>query len=890
MHTRTLRHLTLSLVALTAFAAGGWRAGHAGANLSRPVAPRTAAATEREAPRSPGDADYWAVRLTYPTGHFDSRWLVAAAAQDRALARGIPGGRPWRRPAGSVSPLSLDPDAFTSLGPQPLAGQFGRSAGRINVLASDPVTPSIAYAGSVGGGVWKTTNCCSASTTWTPTTDDPLLASIAIDDIEIDPNDPNTVYAGTGDLNYTSWAFGSAGVLKSTDAGTSWTILGADVFTPVYPEPPGTFPQYQAVGQVEVDPRDSDRVVVGTKTGLFFSYDAGATWSGPCQTNSFTTQRQDVTGLVVRDTGSATEVYAAIGTRGFNTAVQPDLDQNGANGIYRATIPGSGCPASWALLTRGDNGWPAGTGGGTPYPTNTLGRIDLGISPSDPDVLYAQVASISTYGQLGVWRTVDGGTTWQQRSNASGLLDCQGGNQGDYPQNWYDQGVTVDPVDPDVVFISTVDLFRSTDGGTTFVDLTCGYAGGNVHVDHHARAFVNGDPDRLLVGSDGGVFYTGNATAGSPSFVQLNDTLSTIEFYSGDITADFANSSSPGINAGAQDNGSSVKVWSGNPGPALWTTTLGGDGMFARIEPKQGQRWYQESQNGNLTVSTTGPFGGHADARGGWTGDRVSFVHPYEIDRYNCPGAICDHMIAGTQRVWETIQGAVPRSSWYVASGDLTKGVLADRSFINQLSYAVNDGSVAIAGTNDGNVWYGFDLGQGTTMSATWVDVTDGNSVLPNRPILDVTTDPLTPTVGYAAVGGFDENTPGTPGHVFRVTCNVGCSSFAWTDKSGDLPNIPIDSILVNPLQPNQVFAGSDWGLYYTDDVSVASPVWQRFVNGLPTVMIWDMAIDRGFTTLAVFTRSRGAYAWPLPSGPPGLPFSDGFETGDTSRWSAAAP
>ncbi len=247
-------------------------------------------------------------------------------------------------------------------------------------------------------------------------------------------------------------------------------------------------------------------------------------------------------------------------------------------------------------------------------------------------------------------------------------------------------------------------------------------------------------------------------------------------------------------------------------------------------------------------------------------------------------------MIAGTQRVWETIQGAVPASSWYAASGDLTKGVLADRSFINQLSYAVSDGTVAIAGTNDGNVWYGFDLGQGTTLSATWVDVTDGNSVLPNRPILDVTTDPLTPTVGYAAVGGFDENTPGTPGHVFRVACNVGCSSFAWEDKSGDLPDIPIDSILVNPLQPNQVFAGSDWGLYYTDDVSVASPVWQRFVNGLPTVMIWDMAIDRGFTTLAVFTRSRGAYAWPLPSGPLGLPFSDGFETGDTRRWSAATP
>jgi hypothetical protein len=87
-------------------------------------------------------------------------------------------------------------------------------------------------------------------------------------------------------------------------------------------------------------------------------------------------------------------------------------------------------------------------------------------------------------------------------------------------------------------------------------------------------------------------------------------------------------------------------------------------------------------------------------------------------------------------------------------------------------------------------------------------------------------------------------------------------------NKSGNLPNIPVDSILVNPNIRNQVFAGSDWGLYYTDDIDAADPVWQRFTNGLPTVMIWDMAIDRGWTTLALFTRSRGAYVWPLPSGP----------------------
>jgi len=856
------------------------------------------AALEARAPalveeaKSPGDADYWAVRLTYPTFHFDSRWVVAAAAEHEAMATGVPAGVAFERSADSVSPLALTGTGFTSLGPQPLNGQSGwRSAGRTNVVATDPLDPTIAYFGSDGGGVWKTTNCCDATTTFTPVTDGPLFSSIAIDDIEIDPNDPDVVYAGTGDLHYGSYSFGAAGVLKTTDAGATWSILGANVFTPVYTQPPGVYPQYQAIGDVEVDPRNSQNVIVGTKTGLFLSYDGGTNWTGPCLTNAFTTQRQDVTGLVLRELSGPprTEMVVAIGTRGFNTPVQPDLDQNGANGLYKADVPASGCPTGWQLVSRSDNGWPAGTGGGAPYPANVLGRVDIGISPSNPDVIYAQVASIPTRGQLGVWRTTDGGATWQQRSTSTGLTGCNG----DYPQNWYDQGVSVDPNDPDTLYISTVDAFRSTDGGTTFVDITCGYQGGNVHVDHHARAYLAGSSSQLLLGSDGGVFYSANADAANPNdvtFIPINDSISTIEFYAGDITADFANSANPGIVGGAQDNGSSVFVWSGQPGPANWTVRWGGDGMFARIEPVLAQRWYVESQNGNLRVSQTGPNGSYGSAAGAWGSDRVSFVHPYEMFDYSCPQTGCTHMIAGTQRVWETIQGAIPASSWQVQSGDLTKGVLADRSFINQLSYAVTDSSIAIVGTNDGNVQYGFGLGQGVANSATWVDVTGGNAVLPNRPVLDVTTDAVTPTIGYAALGGFDENTPSTPGHVYRVTCDATCSSFTWEDKSGNLPNVPIDSILVNPNIPTQVFAGSDWGLYYTDDIEAASPVWTRFTNGLPTVMIWDMSIDRGWTTLALFTRSRGAYVWPLPTLAPDLPFLDGFETGDTSRWTSTVP
>jgi hypothetical protein len=172
-------------------------------------------------------------------------------------------------------------------------------------------------------------------------------------------------------------------------------------------------------------------------------------------------------------------------------------------------------------------------------------------------------------------------------------------------------------------------------------------------------------------------------------------------------------------------------------------------------------------------------------------------------------------------------------------------------------------------------VQIGLNMGTGVANTATWRNVTGGNAVLPNRPILDVVFDeavlPITPTLvltGYAAVGGFDQNTPSTPGHVFQVVCTLNCTSFTWANKTGNLPNIPVDSIMVNPRYPGQVFAGTDWGVYVTNNINVANPQWIRFNAGMPNVMIWDMAIDRGFTTLAAFTRSRGAFVWPLPSAP----------------------
>jgi hypothetical protein len=330
-----------------------------------------------------------------------------------------------------------------------------------------------------------------------------------------------------------------------------------------------------------------------------------------------------------------------------------------------------------------------------------------------------------------------------------------------------------------------------------------------------------------------------------------------------------------------------VANFSMNGGGFLGGTTQGDD--------TGSLRYWEGNNSGGFSRcihNCTQPGATWSSWRGSWTGDTQSFVLPVNLfhggiaggDDCSAAGQTsgCGHLLAGTTRVWETVSGtssSFSTSQWYVTNNpitaNLTKGTLGNRSYINQVKYSPKYQSVAIVGTNDGNVQIGFNMGTGTQAQANWVDVTGGNAVLPNRPIMGIALDPSSPApgtpIGYAAVGGFNNNTPGFPGHVFRVVCTMTstpCDGFTWTDKTGNMPDIPVDSIIVNPNFPRQVFAGSDFGLYYTDDITANPPVWNRFNNGLPNVMIWDMSVDRGSTTLGLWTRSRGAYAWPLPTGP----------------------
>ena len=704
-------------LAFNLFASAALLAAAAFSGISDPAAGRPQGANaeiagdgpERYMPVPGGDADdlnrielEWNNRLTYPTGRFDPAWVRIAAQQDSLVLRQIPSGQ--KAQPDENSPLALNPNAFTALGPQPLnmtgcSGCFNYTTteGRVNAIAIDPTTTTpgsiVAYIASVGGGVWKTTNCCSAATTWSVLTDDPLISTISIDTLAIDSIDHNIIYAGTGDLNFGSFSMGSQGILKSTNGGTSWVVLGANIFGAALPVPVGQYPQYQAVGKVRVDPNNSSNVVAGTKTGLYVSNDGGTNWTGPCLTNAFNTQRQDITGLELTNIGGTTRILAAVGTRGFATTVQFNLDQNGANGLYKATLPASGCPSptDFTLVSRNDNGFVFGTavagspyttsqamnaGSGVPYGGNTstgtqLGRMDIAVAPSNPNYIYAQVGSIvpnSTSGcgnaagcQLGAWVSTDAGTSWTFMAGSAGgsLRACGSGpasgsaGSGDYPQNWYDQGIAVDPTNPDRVYFDTFDIWLATRTGTAWYDVSCGYTGVSpkpVHVDQHALAFLPGASNMLLAGNDGGVHGTINADAAvndtaRPAWFNMDTGINTIEFYSGDISGNFATATSPQASGGAQDNGSMSVTFTGSPtGPVPWQMGIGGDGFYSRIDPVgtgTSLRFFQGNNSGGMsrcTSNCTVAGASWTSVRGSWTGDTQSFVLPYDLFHGGIPG------------------------------------------------------------------------------------------------------------------------------------------------------------------------------------------------------------------------------------------------------------
>ncbi|MEI6456684.1 MAG: hypothetical protein WCO93_10390 [bacterium] len=662
------------------------------------------------------------------------------------------------------------------------------------------------------------------SNPWTFTGPDNIGGRIT--DVEIPHDNLQTIYLGAA----------TGGVLKTTDGGLTWTNLFDDV--PVI-----------SVGDIAIDPNNNDIIYVGTGeansssfsflgNGMYKSTDAGNTWQ------HLGLERSAYIGRVVVDYSNSQRVFVAACGNLFTTTDE--------RGVYRSTNGGTSFqrvlflndstsaidlvqdPVNPQILyasmwerTRGlvyrnsfgnSSGiWKSVDGGDTwteltngLLTDNTVGRIGLAIYKTDPNILYA-FYDLANY-EVGIFKTTDGGATWTRKND--GPLYNMSSNFG-----WYFGQIRVSPSNPDRIWVMGVSLYRSDNGGNTWTDL--GSMNWDLHVDHHAM-YIDDVSGKLFEGNDGG-FYT--STNNGNSWTKINN-LPLTQFYAIDI--DYLKPER--IYGGTQDN-NTIRTLTG--GTSDWDPILGGDGMYTLVDYTNSNTFYAEYQWGNLYRFTNG--GSTMDyIADPMSGDRVNWSAPLAMDPVNS-----STLYFGTYRMWKSTNKG---DSWQAISGDLTHGINNYFYTITTIAISQIDANIVIAGTGDGKLQISTNAGQ------SWTDRSAG---LPERWITRVATDPFDSQTIYATLSGFrwDEVLP----HVLKST-DLGQN---WTDITGNLPEFPVNDIVVDPDFPGRLMVGTDAGVYGTENGGLT---WSWIWNGLPAVPIYMMKIHKPTRTVVVGTYGLSSY------------------------------
>lgn len=687
------------------------------------------------------------------------------------------------RPVDAESTLAPSVVQWQQIGPAPTSSYFpanwGITSGRINAIAISPADPNLILIGAATGGIWRSTN---GGSTFVAVSDSQV--DLAVGSIEFAPSNPTIVYAGMGDK---AQSYLGTGVLKSTDSGATWTRVSN-----------GTLPAPGLISQVRVDPTNPNRVLVaqyasfsGTSllsSGVWLSVDGGVNWTRP------------LVGLardLVRHPTQTNTYYAAIS--------RFDGGSPSTGGVWRSIDSG----ASWTRVY-------------TSAYANTS-NIKIAVTPAAPSNVY--VLSGDGSGARVEVSTNEGGS-WTNR-----------GSNFDTGQFGYNCYLFVHPTNTNTIFVGTRDLWRSTDGGTSYTNITNNFqlsgsytpSQSRAHPDQHHFYISEANPSTMLVANDGGLW---RSTDGGSTFTPLNSTLALTMFTSYDMHPTDTTRSY----GGTQDNGTQKRT-----GTVTWREYASGDGGQVIIDPLDPTiiyttyvghdvfRYINNGDNFQAVIGNSSIF----------NGDRVSFYPPFVGNDVN------SNIYFGTYRLYiSTNRGA----SWTLPGGS------TDLTFGSTLS------AIAVARSNTNVIYTGSGDGRFMASSNGGVDWTDRTAGLPQRFIKSITVVPTDPNTVYVTVSGFNS------GHVFRST-NGGST---WTDISGNLPNIPTNSLLFDPRPgfSNTLYVGTDIGVFRS---TVGGMTWETLNNGLPPVIVSEM--DGHATGLIqAGTYGRGAYEINLVDGPTPTP------------------
>ena len=479
----------------------------------------------------------------------------------------------------------------------------GNIGGRINVIAINPDSTNIIYAGNASGGVYKTTN---GGTDWFPIFDD--FPYLAIGAIAIDPINTNIIYVGTGDPNISGYPFMGDGVYKSTDAGNSWVHMG--------------LAEASIVSKIIIDSTNTDIVYAATMgipfirtndRGLYKSVDGGLNWSQIL----FIDDDAGVIDMVINPLN--TQVLYAAGWNRIRNNFESLLYGYGAK-IYKTTDGGS----NWTILSNG-------------LPQSVKSRIGLCMSAQDTSVLYSLY--VGTNLNLDhIYKTIDAGASWSQLP-ATNLPSYFLGGFG-----WYFGRICINPYNDNDVYALGVNLYHSSDGGNMWSQM----GPSSVHADKHDLVFI--DSLSFLLATDGGMYKTLDAGQTWTDCENIPNT----QFYR--VAADPFNAGF--FAGGTQDNGT---LYGANSNYMTWEKLYGGDGFQPIFDYNDSTNFYAEMQNGSLAYSDGNTFQYFAFGISG--SDRRSWDMPFIMSQINSDVLYCGTyriykiINAPANNTWQAISG-----------------------------------------------------------------------------------------------------------------------------------------------------------------------------------------------------------------------------------------
>jgi photosystem II stability/assembly factor-like uncharacterized protein len=682
----------------------------------------------------------------------------------------------------------------------------------VRSIVINPANSSAVLIGSVSGGIWKTTD---GGVAWKAKTDS--LDFMAISTMVIDPTNSNVVYAGTGEGWGNLDAVYGGGIYKSTDFGDTWAILPSTTGT--------SLANFRNVMKLATDPVGN--IYAATKDhnykygpgvttlagGLYKSTDGGNSWTKISSTN------------IAHNYFNPCDVVPI-----SPTIIVYAVEANGATlgGIYR-TIDGG---TSWNKVSSN-------------LPTADYRRIALAPDPNDSNILFSVFESLDTTpagdgGLKGIYKSTDAGATWTQLTSPQKIAST---DTTSYfrDQGWYDNVIAVDPNNSSNLYVGGVEMMKSTDGGTSWSQLTYwhpSYGTPYVHADHHAIVFDKNNANTIFNGNDGGVYKTAD---GGASWTMLNNGLAITQFYSGAVFKSGAT-----YHGGTQDNGHVKYSGSGN----VWTAVQGGDGGYSAQDQSSSSIFYEEYVYLAMRKTINGGSNWN-DCVNGLTdandNSRCLFIAPFAMNPENS-----NVLVAGSDKVWVTSNsaGEWTQSSDTLSGGEKVSAVAVVNASANYLGFA---------GTTDGRIFECTSLNPAAGID-TWTEISPpgNNGGYVRRIVVDLNDKNKI----YATYGGYNISGTLTSRHVW-VTANQGTN---WTDISSNLPNVPVHSLAIDPSSSSTLYVGTETGVYKSTN---SGGTWSSSNAGMPSYVPTDeLAIQKDTKTMFAFTHGRGVFVVSLtPTG-----------------------